>query len=380
VGLTIRLTALYLKVEWKSSRNFTIVAHVCSWVVFLAIPLLLAPGPGFSEFLHRPESMLALLIKMAFWLSIFYVNLLIVFPSLMRRGFSGWHIALFIVAVVAISWVVAWIELNVHGGPPPRGIGPEGDMGPPADMGPRHMDGGRRGPGLGGPFFSNLLMTILVFSASSFLALWNDWRNTKEMERDRAMQRVAAELSMLKLQISPHFLFNTLNNIRWLIRSGSDAAENAVVKLSQLLRYILYQASADFVPLETEINHLKDFISLQQMRLTDAASFSFNVIGSPGDKMIVPLLFLPLAENLFKHGDFGGSFINTMTLELQESRVVFSAVNKILSKVADGAGQEQGGIGVSNLRRRLALHYPEKHVLDITESEGTYRVKLEILF
>ena len=106
---------------------------------------------------------------------------------------------------------------------------------------------------LASPYFSSLLITALVATASTLLVLWNNWIKAKEDEQERTLQKVAAELSMLKLQISPHFLFNTLNNIRWLVRSKSDNAEPALLKLSQLLRYILYQADANFVSLDKEI-------------------------------------------------------------------------------------------------------------------------------
>src|SRR6185369_11333564 len=104
---------------------------------------------------------------------------------------------------------------------------------------------------------------------SSLLVFWEEWNKVQLEKQEQELQRVAAELTALKLQISPHFLFNTLNNIRWLVRSKSDVAEEAVVKLSQLLRYILYQTGNERVNLEKEVEHLKDFVELQKMRIVN---------------------------------------------------------------------------------------------------------------
>src|SRR6185369_7958083 len=124
---------------------------------------------------------------------------------------------------------------------------------------------------------------------SSLLVFWEEWNKVQLEKQEQQLQKVAAELTALKLQISPHFLFNTLNNIRWLVRSKSENAEDAVVKLSHLLRYILYQTDADKVDLEKEMKHLADFIELQKMRLANPDSFSFSIEGTLSEKSIVPL-------------------------------------------------------------------------------------------
>src|SRR6185369_13982184 len=146
---------------------------------------------------------------------------------------------------------------------------------------------------LSGPLFSSFLLTIMIASISTSIVLWNDWVKVQAEEQERAFQKLASELAVLKLQISPHFLFNTLNNIRWLVRSKSDQAEEAVMKLSQLLRYILYQTSQEKIELEKEIQHLKDYVSLQQMRLTEHQNIIFSYAADASNKTIVPLLFIP---------------------------------------------------------------------------------------
>ncbi len=224
------------------------------------------------------------------------------------------------------------------------------------------------------PTFSSFLITIIVVAASSLLVLWDNWTKAQTEKQEQMLQKVAAELTALKLQISPHFLFNTLNNIRWLVRSKSENAEDAVVKLSHLLRYILYQAEADQVDLEKEINHLNDFIELQKMRLVNLNSINFTVDGDLTGKRIVPLLLLPLVENFFKHGDFTSAFQNKISLEVHEYHVVFKYGNLIAR-----SEEKENGIGLSNVKRRLALHYPGRHILKYFERDSIYYLELELI-
>jgi hypothetical protein len=344
--------------ELKTSRNFTVAAHIAGWIIFLSIPLLLSPGPGITQYLEEPSSVYGLVFKTVVWVGAFYLNYVLLSPALLGGKNRTTWILTFLLVLVASSIAVGFIDEAFKGRPPV-----DFPDGPP--HGGHHRGGRGPGPGRGffggPPFFSNVLITILVFAVSSLTVLWNNWREAKAREQERAHQKVAAELSMLKLQISPHFLFNTLNNIRWLIRSQSQAAEPAVLKLSQLLRYILYQTNSDRVALSKEVEHLQDFIALQEMRLTDKSTFLFLIEGDLREKEIVPLLFLPAAENFFKHGDFQGGYENRITLRVSDTEINFLTVNKVVKKADPGSEVYPGGIGLENIRKRLSLHYPEKH-------------------
>ncbi len=141
------------------------------------------------------------------------------------------------------------------------------------------------------------LVTTMIASVSSSIAFWIDWNKAREDEQERILQKVASELAILKLQVSPHFLFNTLNNIRWLIRSRSERAEEAVVKLSQLLRYILYQTNDEKVHVGTGSRESNRPDLAAKMRLNNEQSVEFTVTGDATGKTIIPLLFVPLIEN-----------------------------------------------------------------------------------
>jgi LytS/YehU family sensor histidine kinase len=151
-----------------------------------------------------------------------------------------------------------------------------------------------------------------------------------------------------------------------------------VIKLSQLLRYILYQTDRDTVPLGKEVEHLKDYIELQQMRLENNRSVRFICEGETNGKLIVPLLFIPIVENFFKHGDFSTRVVNELQLQVRGSLLIFRTVNVVLRN-PENKEQNDSGIGLGNVRRRLALHYPDKHMLRYSEQENIFTLEMEIL-
>jgi LytS/YehU family sensor histidine kinase len=289
---------------------------------------------------------------------LFYLNLYYLTPVVLKEyGIVPFLLAI-ATAVIAVSFVNDWIHFRYE------------------DFGPRPGPPPPRRPGpMGGPLLSSFLVTVMTASVSSSIAFWNEWNKARELEQERVLQKVASELAILKLQISPHFLFNTLNNIRWLIRSRSERAEEAVVKLSQLLRYILYQTNDEKVPLEREIENLADLISLQKMRLNNEQLVEFTVTGDATGKTIIPLLFVPLVENFFKHGDFDHDHRSYITLHITDSRVVFHTENAMREKTQ----APDSGIGMSNVVRRLQLHYPNKHLFNVSQENNVYKVEMEVL-
>lgn len=362
--------------EFEPSRKFVLAAHIAGWLIFFTLPVLLAPGPGIMQYISHPEMVLGSFTKNLIWMALFYVNVRYLTPAVLKRKVTATFFIQVVLIAVAIAFLVGSIDL-VFDEIFPRGVG--GPPPPSLSSPPRtdEMQRPERGPFLGGPLFSNFLTTLIVLAVGSLMVLWNNWRTAREREQERMLQKVSAELSLLKLQISPHFLFNTLNNIRWLVRSESKMAEPAIVKLSQLLRYILYQTNTDLVPLEKELAHLRDFISLQEMRLTNTGSFQLQITGHPQNKQIVPLLFLPIAENFFKYGDFEGEYINTIKIDITGNELNFSTTNKIL-RPEHSLENGPGGIGMGNLSRRLILHYPQDHSLTIREENDVYYLAMKI--
>lgn len=352
------------------SDRFRLPAHVFGWAIFFVAPLLFSPGPGLSGFIE-PDILWPTVARNLILAGLFYGNLFYLTPVVLKRYGIVPFLLLAIATVVIVSVVNGWIHIafTEHFGRPDP---PPDDF---RDHGPGH--GPRRPPVfmLAGPMLSSFLVTIMVVSLSTTMVFWSDWNKDRQAEQERALQKVASELAILKLQVSPHFLFNTLNNIRWLIRSKSGKAEEAVVKLSQLLRYILYQTNDEKVPLEKEVENLRDLVALQKMRLVNEDMVDFEVKGDMTGKKIIPLLFVPLVENFFKHGDFDSGRRAFISLDVSDNQLIFRTENAILPKKSS----EESGIGVANARRRLELHYPNKHLFDTVERAGVYKLNLELL-
>jgi hypothetical protein len=359
----------------QSPARLKITAHVVGWMIFFFLPLLLSPGRDVAIYFSEPKIFISLVLRNLVLAALFYVNFFYITPRFFKIESQG----KFLVIIATLIFITGSFNFFLHEWLTNSGINPGRPPGPPPEIG---HDGGLRPHGpprrlmLASPYFSSVLIAALVTGASSLLVLWNNWLQAKANEQERNLQKVAAELSVLKLQISPHFLFNTLNNIRWLVRSKSDKAEAAVVKLAQLLRYILYQTNQEQVSLEKELEHLQDYINLEQMRLERPELVEVTLTGDVTNKSIVPLLLIPAVENFFKHADLNSSK-GEIRIVVEGNRFKLKTNNRILKKAEDTVSHESG-IGLTNLRKRLSLHYPEKHQLQFGEDDGNFYFLLTI--
>jgi hypothetical protein len=347
----------------------TVLLHMVGWMIFFVAPLLLAPPGEFESAFTNPGNLESLAIRNLLLMILFYFNYFYLAPVVLKKNGTGMFIVVLSIGVVLVS-VANWRIHHTLSEPFGPGFG-RPPMPEPFGRRPRPMM-------LASSLFASFLMTIIMVSISTSIILWRDWVKARVDEQERAFQKVASELAVLKLEISPHFLFNTLNNIRWLVRSKSDNAEEAVMKLSQLLRYILYQTQQDKTDLDKEIDNLRDYISLQQMRLTGGEKVHFTCHGETAGKKIVPLLFIPIAENFFKYGNFNGSFSNAISLDVEGQRLRLTTENAVLPP-SEGTPDPDSGIGLSNVKRRLALHYPGHHLLSHSEKGGIFKLELEII-
>ncbi|MDB4292407.1 histidine kinase [Maribacter sp.] len=192
-------------------------------------------------------------------------------------------------------------------------------------------------------------------------------------------EKIASELKFLKGQIQPHFLFNTLNNLYALTLSKSDLAPVVVLKLSDLLDFILYQSNQSSIPISKEIELIQGFIELETLRYRDKIGVDFKYEVPDNTLHIPPLLLLPLVENAFKHGASGSTEKALIKIDLKATaqQLNFEIYNTKTKNVIPKT-QAGKGIGTSNLRRQLALEYPNKHSLEIEETKEDYRVRLVV--
>ena len=235
------------------------------------------------------------------------------------------------------------------------------------------------------PLFAGLLLgAVATMLASSAVRITLDYLRGQRTRHELERQHLLTELAMLKTQINPHFLFNTLNNIYSLTSRKSDRAPEAVLRLAESMRYLLYDSAADTVPLSQELAHLRSFLDLQRLRLPAAeaeAAIVLHVAGevAPEAFSIAPLLLLPLVENAFKHGDLAAR-PEAIRIEIERPDPVTLQVTVHNYVVARDAAlpAQPGGLGLHNLRRRLELLYPGRHALRVRTLPGEYAVTLEL--
>lgn len=231
--------------------------------------------------------------------------------------------------------------------------------------------------------FTDILEFVAAYLLiTSLLKLSKGWFEQQEIQRllnRLEKEKLDAELSALKSQVNPHFLFNSLNNLYSLALDQDARTPGIILRLSQMMRYLLYESNVPLVPLQKEIEHLRNFIEMQKLRTGEGAKISFEVEGEVEKIQVAPLLFLPLVENGFKHGIKGetaDAFIS-MLLKIEPNRLIFKVENN--KGTVDEVEPEQfKGVGLQNLKRRLELLYPGRHWLDVTDGIQVFTVVLEL--
>lgn len=190
------------------------------------------------------------------------------------------------------------------------------------------------------------------------------------------MQRSKAELLNIKYQLQPHFLFNILNSIYALSITKSDAAPESILKLSNVMRYVVSESERDLVPLKKELDYLKDYIALQLIRTDQSLQFSFTETGDPKDLQIAPLILVNFIENAFKYGFKPEKKSNIrISIIILDDQIEMNVYN---DKVCTSNGTSTTLIGLRNTIKRLEAFYPKRHVLRIDETELSFSVLLKM--
>ena len=232
---------------------------------------------------------------------------------------------------------------------------------------------------VGSSWWFNSIRLVTIYGIYALLIqLAIGWFETQKLKTELMLEKQSGELALLRSQINPHFLFNTLNNIYSLVYKKSDDAPEAVMKMSSIMRYMLYDATTDNVLLEKEIEYLKSFIELEKLRIRHKDFVEINISGNVEGRTIAPMLLIPFVENAFKHGSRNvtqpGIRIN---LELSGQQIQFNVSNFIRKNPA-ATKDQVGGVGLNNIRRRLNLLYPGKHRLEIRTVNEMYIVQLTL--
>lgn len=222
--------------------------------------------------------------------------------------------------------------------------------------------------------------SLFVVMFVSMLRFAKDWFDFESKKRAIENERLTAELNFLKAQINPHFLFNTLNNLYYLAYSKSPNTTEVIAKLSQMMRYMIYESNYAHVPMAKEIEYMRNYISLERLRLNDQVPITFDVQGDVEHVRITPLILITFLENAFKHGvsnHHEGAWVN-VSLNVTSAGCSYVVENSKMPRVDDQ--NVKSGIGLANVERRLALSYPGKHTLVVEDTEHVYYVKLKLQF
>lgn len=226
--------------------------------------------------------------------------------------------------------------------------------------------------------YRELFNTMVFCIYPILIKITENWIIDQKLKAELINQKQSSELALLKFQLSPHFLFNTLNNIYSLVYQKSDNAPEAVMKLSEIMRYMLYDTSTDKVPLDKEITYLRSFNELQQLRIKNENFVQMEVEGTTSNIFITPMLLIPFVENAFKHGDKKVESPGIRIHIKVENKTVYFTSKNFLAKDSVRQKDDVGGIGLQNVKRRLDLLYPDKYTLLIEEEDNLYNVKLTL--
>ncbi|MBN1415794.1 MAG: histidine kinase [Bacteroidales bacterium] len=344
------------------ARNvLTGLIHGLAWIAVFLIPHYLSQRPG-QETIEMRD-----IILWTAMVIFFYINYYILIPNLLtKKKFGLYTVAILVLLLIAFS-SIRFITLKydsqreleiIH-----RRHGPE-----KAEFILHRI---ARNRGMGAVFF-----TFLVLAVSTSIKVTSDWYKMDKKRKEAENEKLSTELELLKSQINPHFFFNTLNNIYSLSIRKSERTSEAIVKLSQLMRYIIYDTDKDKVPLSKEIDYINNYIELEKLRLRDNVEVRFLVDGKVSEKLIEPLLLLPFIENAFKHG-IGHKQPCTISIRISlfDSRLILCVENPVLPK-SETQQPDKQGFGMYNAERRLQLLYDKNYTLETTIVDSVFRVEL----
>ncbi len=324
--------------------------HAGFWAVFFILSIII-----FSNFWSLEISFLRALLNGSLFILVFYLNLLVLIPYLfVKKRYVLYGFSSLVLIVVFITIRIAMREF-LYGLPSS------------AELHDR-------------PYQSEFMIVtsfLFIFGLSIFVKLARNHFDAAERNREILRQRDEAEFRMLKAQVNPHFLFNTLNNLYTLAYTRSEKTAEAILSLSEIMRYLIYEAGAIQVPVEKEIRFLTNYIELEKLRIEDPSKVSVYIENSSENMMISPLIFIAYVENAFKHSgiDVDPEGFIQIFLAFRTGKILFTCENSI--PITD-VQHKDGGTGLLNAKSRLELIYPGKSELVIKKSNLVYHVTLTI--
>lgn len=345
----------------------TLLIHVLMWVAVFLFPFLFKP----QDVTFNNLQLVGIYLNLFFTLIIFYVSYSVIIPLLFFRKKIVFTVLIIVLAAAVGSFLMGKARESAHD------YFRKGN----AELN-RPMRRNMRAP-IGAPFFhpqrmhyDSFFFYLLVSGAALSVRATQRWMREEHDRKALEADKASLELAWLKNQVSPHFFFNTLNNIYSLIESNPEFAQKAIHMLSKLMRYLLYESNSTAISLSKEITFIENYIGLMKLKLANNVEVVFNSPKVPDDINVPPLLFNPLIENAFKYGVSyeQDSFIH-ISLKLDENRILFTVENSI---ALTNVQEEHSGIGLKNLSHRLGLLFKKDYSLSINKTPHIFSVKLDV--
>lgn len=339
----------------ENKAKVQVLIHLLAWGIFFGFPLLFMLESGEKETVRYWFYFFNTLI----YIAVFYLNYFwLINRFLFTKRFNRFLLINMLVMIVsgALMYYLKELEaLKFFPNPGPH---------PPKVL----------------FIFRDISFMLLMAGLSVAIRMTGNWYRIEAIHKETEKAQFEAELKNLKSQLNPHFLFNTLNNIYSLVIVRPEKAQEAIHRLSNLLRYALYENNANFVPLNNELKFIESYVQLMSLRLSKSVQLSTQIKGSNPVDQIAPMLFISIIENAFKHGvsPTEASFIN-IDIEAKAGEGLICTVenSNFPKKEMDRSGS---GIGHENLLKRLDLLYPGKYELSVENRGATYFVELKITF
>lgn len=367
---------------WNDFKK--IIVHLSVWLLVIIVNIILV-----SNYPNRPKLGFHLFTWLIYFL-VFYFNFLLLMPYLLFRKHFLPFILFSVLLVSGAYFSKEEIRDLYFPFPENRMERPEGEISrmtekdseiilelrekiPAKERRDRFSQGGRNR----GKVFS-LSSIFLIYTLSFAFRLYLRLKENENKIKESEKEKIITELNLLKSQVNPHFLFNSLNSIYSLANRKSDNTTEAVLKLSEILRYMIYDSERSKVTLVKELENIENYVELQKLRLTGKTKIVLNTGEHSRERyMLEPLLLMPLVENAFKYGsdNFHNSYI-AVSIKVVDSILIFNCENRIVNPGANSG--KQSGMGLKNVRRRLELLYPDNFILEIKSKKDIFTVHLEL--
>jgi hypothetical protein len=350
-----------------NSRKIEILFYGLLWTLVFSVPYFSERGSGHLEWNNIARHW----VSLSGYFIVFLVNVYLLVPQfLLKKRYLNYFVLIAVLTMLVIAVNIFIHPTFLQNARPGMNVPPDGFR-PPEINSPNPKP-----PFM--VFLDMLIICILTVGAGTTIKLMSKWLSEEKLRKDAEKEQLKTNLALLRHQVSPHFFMNTLNNIHSLIEIDSEKAQDAVARLSTLMRYLLYDSAQSMIELKKEIEFINSFISLMQLRHSDEVDITVVIPGQVPDTKIPPMLFISLLENAFKHG-VSYPQKSYIYFELQVSSTFLTCIIKNSKhKTTTNNQGEYSGIGLDNIKESLKLLYEDKFLLNIRDKENEFEVDLRI--